>query len=423
MRKTLVSIPTPSIATALSLIAAIAVGMIAYHFAFSDANADSHDSAGEVRVSARALEDGRVEVALRQLDGGVPAERILPDARFLRADAEAGTWFDSSDVALAAVADDNASGPLFCIAAHGTWDDSFWRYVRGYSRQAAIDAGLNVRFSHSLDGAQQAAAIGQCSADGAAVIASTLADPDAVRAALDAAKQAGARIVTFNSGAEDAASVGSELHIALNETAAGRLVGKEFNSRAVTGTVGCLLHEADNVGLEARCDALADAYSGGEVIRVTLPEGESEAVVSQAVSDRLTDPDQPTLRALVALNADTLVAALLGIIATADQLEQDVQIAGIGQSTGLNRIDIEHRRRHLAFVTNSAAEAQGYLITAALQMVYTYPTSPKFISSPTILTATPFLYNSGAIRADAQELAETFRRLQQRLALGDEYDE
>ena len=421
MHKAFASIPTPSIATALSLIAALAIGMIAYHFAFNDANADSHDSAGEVRVATRSLDDGRVEVAVQQRTADADwGDRQLPDARFLPADVEPNVWRVSSGVPISAAA---ASGPLFCIAAHGTWDDSFWRYVRGYSRQAAIDAGLNVRFSHSLDGAEQAAAIEQCSADGAAVIASTLADPDAVRAALNAAKQAGARIVTFNSGTEDAASVGSELHIALNETAAGRLVGEEFNSRAVTGTVGCLLHEADNVGLEARCDALADAYSGGEVVRVTLPEGESEAVVSQAVSDRLTDPDQPTLGALVALNADTLVAALLGIIATADQLEHDVQIAGIGQSTGLNRIDIEHRRRHLAFVTNSAAEAQGYLITAALQMVHTYPTSSKFISTPTILTATPFIYDSGAIRADAQELAETFRRLQQRLALGDEYDE
>ena len=44
MRKMFASIPSSSITTALSLIAALAVGMIAYHFAFSDANADGHDS-------------------------------------------------------------------------------------------------------------------------------------------------------------------------------------------------------------------------------------------------------------------------------------------------------------------------------------------------------------------------------------------
>ena len=42
-----------SISPALSLIAVV-VGMITYRFAFSDANADSHDSVGEVRVATRS---------------------------------------------------------------------------------------------------------------------------------------------------------------------------------------------------------------------------------------------------------------------------------------------------------------------------------------------------------------------------------
>ena len=268
----------------------------------------------------------------------------------------------------------------------------------------------------------RAAAIDQCSADGAVVIAATLADPDAVRGSLIAAKQAGSRIITFNSGAEEAASVGSELHIALDETAAGRLVGEEFTNRGISGTIGCLLHEADNVGLGARCDALAAAYIGGNNVRISLPETASADEIAQMLAERLVDPDQPSLVAVVALNGDTLLAALNGIIATADQVEGDVQVAGIDQNAELRLVDLAHRRRHLAFVTNNAAEAQGYLITAALQMVRGYTIPADFVSNPTILTATPFIYDLGAFWSNREAVRQSFQLLQRRLALGAEFD-
>ena len=152
-----------------------------------------------------------------------------------------------------------------------------------------------------------------------------------------------------------------------------------------------------------------------------MPDGGDADAISRAVSERLLDPDQPALAALLALNADTLLAALGAIIESADRLDRDVQIAGVGQSPALARFDVADRNRHLAFVTSHAGEAQGYLITSALRYVHTYTTAAQFISTPTILTATPFIFDSTAIRADPEDVAAGLRRLEQRLALGEEY--
>ena len=102
-----IRVPLPL--AALSLIAAVAVGMIAYHFAFSDANADSHDSAGEVRVATRSLDDGRVEVAVQQRPADADwSDRQLPDAHFLPADVEPNVWRVSSGVPISADASDGS---------------------------------------------------------------------------------------------------------------------------------------------------------------------------------------------------------------------------------------------------------------------------------------------------------------------------
>lgn len=52
----------------------------------------------EVRITARQLEDGRVEFALQQRVDGEWSERILPRGRFFPADAQAGRWLNSTPV-------------------------------------------------------------------------------------------------------------------------------------------------------------------------------------------------------------------------------------------------------------------------------------------------------------------------------------
>ena len=80
---------------ALTLLAGVVLGALAVGAVYSTGHLG-----GEVRVSVRALEDGRSEVAVqfRQADGSW-SERALPQQRFVPADAEAGRWLNSSAVA------------------------------------------------------------------------------------------------------------------------------------------------------------------------------------------------------------------------------------------------------------------------------------------------------------------------------------
>ncbi len=409
------------VAIALALILTAVVTTLANQSLFNDATAHPESDGATVRISALKSESGAVRVALQQQEsGGAWGERLHPDLNTVRESAQTGVWLHSSPLQVADAS--AADGPLFCIAAHGTRDDYFWRLLRGFSRQAANDIGLSVRFTHSADGAAQAAEINRCSEDGAAVIASTLADPDAVRDALLAARTAGARILTFNSGSEaDATSVGSEIHIGLDDAAAGRLAGSEFNRLGVTGNIGCLLHETQNAGLLTRCAELAATYQGGETIRVQLPAGGDSAAVQAAVEARLVDSEQPALVALLALNGDTMFAALKAILATAEQVEHTVKIGSIGGNNALATIPLAERVPHQLFIIDAATEIQGYLMTSALQMMYTSPRGSSFIARPTILSATPFVFDTKQIAGSPKERQATLERLLARLALGEEY--
>ena len=422
-----------AIATALSLIAIFALGMGAYHFAFPDANADSDGSAGEVRVATRSLDDGRVEVAVQQRAADADwGARQLPDARFLPADVESGVWRVSSGVPIAGVAagpdsPDTAvsaeSGPLFCLVSHGVRSDYFWRSLRGHARQAALESDLNLRVYSSPDGEEQADAIRRCADDGAAVIAATLADPDAVGGALRDAKADGARILTYNSGAEFAAQIGSAFHIAMDDPGVGTLAGEEFVKRGVSGDIGCLIHEEANVGLEQRCEALAESYSGGDVHVIRLPEGAGAQAIGRALARRLTSADEPRLEALLALNGQTLNVAMATVSQIHERGGRVVRLASVGQTPALFQHGEEALRRHLVFVTSTLAGTQGSLIVGAMQMIHNSVVGSQLTASTINLIGTPIVFQVAATQEGTAAVRESLRRLDELLKLGDIIDE
>ena len=68
--------------------------------------AQSDSGSAELRLSARRATDGSVELGLQRRAGEEWAARILPDGRFLPADAAVDEWFDSGAFTLGAVAGD-----------------------------------------------------------------------------------------------------------------------------------------------------------------------------------------------------------------------------------------------------------------------------------------------------------------------------
>ena len=342
MRKAAASLPSSSIAMALSLIATFAVGMIAYHFAFSDANADAHGSGGEVRVATRSLDDGRVEVAVQQRAGSADwGARQLPDARFLPADVEPGVWRVSSSVAAlsapepeatasepASDADESANpaerafsiaaeeSTLYCLVTHErTGDSYFWNLIRQGAARFQQVTPVDIRVLNSPDVQEQANLVRQCVADGAVGVGVTLADPDGMQAAISEATAAGVVVVSFNSGLQDWKRVGSTQHISVDEVAGGVEIARHLIEAGVSGTVLCVIHEERNIGLEERCDGLEQGYTEGAVERMALgATGVEDLAATEAlIVERLTDEAMPAVGGVVTLNSRLSLAALAAV--------------------------------------------------------------------------------------------------------------
>lgn len=358
----------------------------------------------DVRIQVRMDSEGRGEVALQQRDdeGGWGA-RQYPDARFVPADAEQGRWYSSSVVNLASdVGPADVSGPhqlgpfsypealagtrpidadtLFCFIAHGTESDSFWRIAFNTASTSARRLGLGLRASIHPESADQANAITECINDGAAVIATTLADPDTLRPALLRAKGTNTRIVTFNSGSEQARSVDSIAHIRLDEHAAGRMAAEAFNERGVSGDILCVIHERVNVGLDERCAALDENYDNGDVIRLNIAVADDPVTV---IADALTGD----VGAVLTLNYNT---ALHAVDAAHDRDGVVLGTIGSNQPTlpALIYLGI------IQFAIWDQPVHQGHIVPAVMLLVHGLPFGSEglirgtrsFVTAPQIVT-------------------------------------
>lgn len=92
--------PLALAALAVAVVALIAVAAWQLAGGGSHPNA-APNSAAELRLAARVLDDGRTEIALQQRGDNGWGGYITPNARFLRPDAELGDWYHSSPITLA----------------------------------------------------------------------------------------------------------------------------------------------------------------------------------------------------------------------------------------------------------------------------------------------------------------------------------
>ena len=73
----------------------------------------------EVRISARQLDDGRVEFALQQRVDGEWGERILPRSRYFPASVGHNRWLNSTPMTVSVASDEAAATPAGTIALSG----------------------------------------------------------------------------------------------------------------------------------------------------------------------------------------------------------------------------------------------------------------------------------------------------------------
>lgn len=314
----------------------------------------------EVRLTARRLADYRVELGIQERHADGWGEIMLPEARFLPAGAAAGRWLHSSAIELAGPREE----ALYCFVTHEHPSDlAFWGQVEaGATRFADEMGGIDLRLVGSPETQGQARLIAQCVEDGAVAIASSLPDPQGLRAALLAAIEAGVIVNSFNSGLESFTEVGSLRHVSVDDVEIGRQAARRFIEAGLRGTVLCILHERANVGLSNRCDGFDEVYPGPVERFAAHESGVSDLQATEAaIASRLGQAGAASAVAGVfSLNA----AITEAVLAARRLAGSDAVVASVDANLGVLR-GIE--RGEILFAVDSQAFIQGWLTMASLR--------------------------------------------------------
>ena len=394
------------------LLSVIVAGFSAFTAFGPGANADHGSQADDatVRIAARHLESGGVQVALQERDSaGEWGARHTPAASVLPADAPVGDWRHSSELSVAAfwpilsVSDYSTEGlfgelrvagtrgeGLACIIGHGDPEQDFWELAAGAMLGHSYLTRVGTRVELHVDGSEQAAAIRECVEDGAFAVAATLANFDAVSEALLEAGEAGVEVYTYNSGADRANEVNSILHVSIDERGDGRLAGERMNAAGLTGEVVCLIHEEINVGLEERCEGLEASYQG----TVTRMQVHDEAGLA-AAAEELANPE---IVGAIGLNSNT-GSWLVGAAAAAGRDDLFIATFGIDSTSLLGLL-----QGRVQFAIWDMPVLQGMFIANALR-------ARHFTQAPPILQLGGAKVSIEPVLFDAQRLVRALQTL------------
>jgi simple sugar transport system substrate-binding protein len=244
----------------------------------------------------------------------------------------------------------------FSVITHGSAGDAFWDVVQNGAETAGEDLGISVDYQSDGDPQRQAqlidAAVNQ-DVDGIVV---SMANPDALQDAVEAAVEAGIPVVTINSGGERSTEFGAIGHVGQDEAIAGQGAGRQL-AAAGTATVLCVVHEAGNIGLEQRCSGASEGL-GSPVTPLQVDINDLQGAQSTITSQLQSDPD---IDAVLTLNS--AVAALA--VTAAEDAGSEAQVA----TFDLNQDVISGiQDGEIAFAVDQQQYEQGYLPIVMLKL-------------------------------------------------------
>ncbi len=285
------------------------------------------------------------------------------------------------------------AGLVFGMAVHSNpAEDAFWGVVEKGAKDAAATFGVELKSGGSSDPTEQSQLVETLIADNVDGIFVSLANPDALKDAVTKAVAAGIPVITINSGVDVYKELGALTHIGQTEFVAGQGAGEQFQAAGATKVL-CVIHEEANIGLEQRCDGLADTF-GGDVERFNVATtgvrdvvGTVSAIQNKLISDSAID-GVLTLNPVIAMAARDAIAAAGGAqkLATFD-LSPDV-LAAIEAGEMLFAVD---QQQYL----------QGYL---PVVLLYLYKTNLNTVGGGLpVLTGPGFVDASNA--AQVKDLA------------------
>jgi simple sugar transport system substrate-binding protein len=201
-------------------------------------------------------------------------------------------------------------GYRIAVVTHGGPDDSFWSIVKAGAEQAGKDMGDSVGYQSSGVPPTQSqlidAAVNQ-KPDGLVV---SMANPQALKAAVQRAVAAGIPVIVINSGEDQWKSYGALSYIGSDEVTAGRAAGTQLAKEGAKDVI-CVIQEAGNVSLENRCAGVKSTLGGTvanlQVDNNNLPAAQS-IIAARLQADKSID-GVVTLGAQVATVAESAITA------------------------------------------------------------------------------------------------------------------
>jgi simple sugar transport system substrate-binding protein len=238
-----------------------------------------------------------------------------------------------------------------CMYTHGD-GGGFWSVAKRGAEQAADDIGFELDYQESNNDPEAQAQFIEAGVDaGCEGIAVSAPNPEAITGALATATEAGIPIVTMNSGSEVFAELGAFTHVGQDEFIAGQEAGRQFQELGATKVL-CPIQEANNIGLQQRCDGAKDTF--GNVENLQLSAGLADLSKSQAEVQAKLEAD-PSIDAVFALNADIATAAALP---AAEAVGRDLIVGTVDLSGDAVQAIADGE---MAFAIDQQQYAQGYL--------------------------------------------------------------
>ncbi|MEX2285048.1 MAG: sugar ABC transporter substrate-binding protein [Gemmatimonadota bacterium] len=170
---------------------------------------------------------------------------------------------------------DERAGIRIAVVTHGQSADPFWSVVANGVRDAAADLGVRADYQaptrfDPIEMSQRIEAIIAAKPSGLVV---SIPDAAALSAVIKRAVAAGIPVISINSGADVAASLGVLVHVGQSEYEAGVAAGERMAAAGAQHAL-CVNQEIGNAGLDQRCrgfgDALARAGKTSKVLGVEL---------------------------------------------------------------------------------------------------------------------------------------------------------
>ena len=238
-----------------------------------------------------------------------------------------------------------------CMYTHGD-GGGFWSVAKKGAEQAAKDLGVTLDYQESNnDPEAQAQLIEAGVSAGCEGIAVSAPNPDAIQGAMDKANDAGIPLVTMNSGSADFQKLHAFTHVGQDEFIAGQQAGLKFKEMGATKIL-CPIQEANNIGLQQRCDGAKDTF--GNVENLQLSAGLADLTKSEAEIQAKLESDTD-VDALFSLNADIATGSSMP---ASDAVGREIINGTVDLSGDAVQAIIDG---NLAFAIDQQQYAQGYL--------------------------------------------------------------